>query len=154
MFLYSFFRPYNTPRTFYFSFNSKYSKVQHTNRMTSSLLLLLILWLNMEIIFISSSFTDLKPCCSDVMAVKIVITKEPNSAKFTDRVLTLSSDPVLVSRSSREQRSETSNAVFDCKVLCMKHFFSYFYSTEGSVQTSCHVQCLQWSNISERQWQQ
>jgi len=55
------------------------------------------------------------------MAVKIVITKEPNSAKFTDRVLTLSSDPVLVSRSSREQRSETSNAVFDCKVLSKPH---------------------------------
>ena len=69
------------------------------------------------------SFTDLKPYSSDVMAVKIVITKEQNSAKFTDRVLIISSDPVLVSRSSREQRSDTSNAVFDCKVSSMKHFF-------------------------------
>ena len=72
------------------------------------------------------------------MAAKIVITKEPNSGKFTDRVLTLSSEPVLVSRASREQRSETSNAVFDCKVLSRKHLF-YFLTYTLKVLSKPHA---------------
>ena len=54
------------------------------------------------------------------MAAKIVLTREPSSTKFTDRVLLLSSEPVPVSRSSKEEKPDTTNAVFACKVSAFK----------------------------------
>ena len=50
------------------------------------------------------------------MASKIILTSEPGSAKFTDRVLILEQNEVRVSRSSTEEKPDTYNAVFDCRV--------------------------------------
>jgi len=51
------------------------------------------------------------------MAGRIVLYREAGSVKFNDRVLTLSGEPAKVGRASKEERPDTSNAVFDCKVL-------------------------------------
>ena len=50
------------------------------------------------------------------MAGRIVLYREAGSVKFNDRVLTLSGEPAKVGRASKEERPDTSNAVFDCKV--------------------------------------
>ena len=50
------------------------------------------------------------------MASKIILTSESGSAKFTDRVLILEQDEVRVSRSNTEEKPDTYNAVFDCRV--------------------------------------
>ena len=47
------------------------------------------------------------------MAAMIFLSMEPTSAKFYDRVLPGSNQPITVSRSSKEEKSETKNAVFD-----------------------------------------
>jgi len=51
------------------------------------------------------------------MAGRIVLYREAGSVKFNDRVLTLAGEPAKVGRASKEERPDTSNAVFDCKVL-------------------------------------
>ena len=58
----------------------------------------------------SFSFTD------KTMSAKIILTSEPGSAKFSDRVLLLGQEAGMVSRSSREKKSDTYNAVFECLV--------------------------------------
>ena len=50
------------------------------------------------------------------MSAKIILTSEPGSAKFTDRVLILDQDEVRVSRSSTVEKPDSYNAVFDCRV--------------------------------------
>ena len=50
------------------------------------------------------------------MSSKIILTSEPGSAKFSDRVLILGQGEVRVARSSTEDKPDTYNAVFDCRV--------------------------------------
>ena len=57
------------------------------------------------------------------MAAKIILTSEPSSAKFNDRVLLFdqgesgaTTEEMRVSRSSTEENPETYNAVFECRV--------------------------------------
>ena len=50
------------------------------------------------------------------MTAKIILTSQPSSAKFTDRVLLLDQETVKVSRSTTEEKPDTYNAVFDCRV--------------------------------------
>ena len=60
------------------------------------------------------------------MTAKIILTSEPSSALFNDRVLLFdqeedgesrtNTEEVRVSRSSTEENSDTNNAVFDCRV--------------------------------------
>merc|ERR1711936_665934 len=51
-------------------------------------------------------------------AGKIILSREENSAKFHDKVLVLhDGDTVKVCRSSSEDKPDTCNAVFDCRVL-------------------------------------
>ena len=50
------------------------------------------------------------------MSLKVILTCEPGSAKFHDRVLILDGEDVRVGRSSGDERSGTDNAVFDCRV--------------------------------------
>lgn len=53
-------------------------------------------------------------------AGKIILSREENSAKFHDKVLVLhDGDTVKVCRSSSEDKPDTCNAVFDCRV-CME----------------------------------
>eukprot|EP00092_Neocalanus_flemingeri_P053279 GFUD01062570.1.p1 GENE.GFUD01062570.1~~GFUD01062570.1.p1 ORF type:complete len:852 (+),score=326.90 GFUD01062570.1:43-2598(+) len=60
------------------------------------------------------------------MSAKIVLSSEPGSAKFSDRVLLLNCQPVKVSRSSKEEKPDTHNAIFDCRVLSKSQaVFSY-----------------------------
>ena len=64
------------------------------------------------------------------MSAKIVLSSETSSAKFNDRVLILNSEPVKVSRSSRDEKPDTHNAIFDCRVrtlfLILLYKTSYF----------------------------
>eukprot|EP00092_Neocalanus_flemingeri_P011053 GFUD01011901.1.p1 GENE.GFUD01011901.1~~GFUD01011901.1.p1 ORF type:complete len:835 (-),score=288.99 GFUD01011901.1:58-2562(-) len=51
------------------------------------------------------------------MTSKIILSSQPGSANFSDRVLLLDPETVTVSRSSTDEKPETDNAVFDCRVL-------------------------------------
>jgi hypothetical protein len=50
------------------------------------------------------------------MPAKMVLTSEPGSLIFSDKVLYLHQEEVMVSRSSKENKPHSHNAVFDCKV--------------------------------------
>ena len=48
---------------------------------------------------------------------RIILTPETSSARFHDKVLVVGAgDSVNVSRSSSEEKPDTENAVFDCRV--------------------------------------
>ena len=48
---------------------------------------------------------------------KIILVAEGNSSKFNDKVLVMNDgDTVKVSRSNSEDKPDTRNAVFDCRV--------------------------------------
>ena len=63
------------------------------------------------------------------MATKIILTSEPSSGKFNDRVLLFDQEKdglsranqreVRVSRSSTEENPDTYNAVFECRVITL-----------------------------------
>ena len=62
------------------------------------------------------------------MAAKIILTSEPSSAKFNDRVLLfdqgevglnrVNTEEVRISRSGTEENPDTYNAVFECQTQC------------------------------------
>ena len=54
------------------------------------------------------------------MAARAFLTARPNSFTFEDRLLVLDS-PAKVGRSHKEDRSESGNCFFDCKVLSRAH---------------------------------
>ena len=49
---------------------------------------------------------------------RVILSPEAASARFHDKVLVLAAgaDPVTVSRADKEERPDTENAVFDCRV--------------------------------------
>ena len=49
---------------------------------------------------------------------RVILSPEAASARFHDKVLVLASgaEPVTVSRADKEERPDTENAVFDCRV--------------------------------------
>ena len=52
---------------------------------------------------------------------KIILSREGNSTKFHDKVLVINEgDAVKISRSSSDDKPNTSNAVFDCRVCIEK----------------------------------
>jgi len=54
------------------------------------------------------------------MAAKAILVAKNNSFHFEDRVLELSS-PVRIGRSHKDDKSDSGNAIFDCKVLSRNH---------------------------------
>ena len=66
------------------------------------------------------------------MATKIILTSEPSSGKFNDRVLLFDQEEgrltranqreVRVSRSSTEENPDTYNAVFECRVITLYYY--------------------------------
>ena len=54
------------------------------------------------------------------MAAKAILTPKSSSSLFEDRCLTLT-DSARIGRSHKEDRSDSSNGVFECKVLSRNH---------------------------------
>ena len=56
---------------------------------------------------------------------RVILSPEAASARFHDKVLVLAAgaEPVTVSRSDKEERPDTENAVFDCRVSRNKQYF-------------------------------
>ena len=56
------------------------------------------------------------------MTAKIILSSEPGSAKFTDKVILFDrqEEEVRVTRSSTDETSDTQNAVFDCQVTLFR----------------------------------
>ena len=50
------------------------------------------------------------------MSWKVILTAEPGSVKFQDRVLLVGGEEVRVARSCQEEKPDTDNAVFECRV--------------------------------------
>ena len=49
------------------------------------------------------------------MPAKAILTARPNSFKFSDRVIDLDV-PIKIGRAFKNEKSDSSNAYFDCKV--------------------------------------
>ena len=77
------------------------------------------------------------------MSCKIILSSEPGSAKFTDRVLIIGQEEVRVARSSAEEKADTYNAVFDCRVRD-KALHLHLYSPAGFVKISGSLYIDRW----------
>ena len=53
------------------------------------------------------------------MSPRAFLTPKPNSFHFEDRLLELNS-PAKIGRSHKDDRSESGNGYFDCKVLSVR----------------------------------
>ena len=91
------------------------------------------------------------------MAAKIILTSQPSSAKFTDRVLLLDQETVKVSRSTTEEKPDTYNAVFDCRVRKMLSWAGSlafndlgFVKSPGRLQFQCRK--VLYKRHGEHQW--
>jgi len=59
------------------------------------------------------------------MPAKAILTARPNSFKFSDRVIDLDV-PIKIGRAFKNEKSDSSNAYFDCKVLSKAHALLLF----------------------------
>ena len=88
------------------------------------------------------------------MEATIVLSKEPSSAMFEERVLTISNEPLTISRSSKDERADPENGIFNCKVIMI--YFSLSHArciVTGSVQTSRSDQLYRRCLLPQGQWQ-
>ena len=83
---------------------------------------------------------------------RVILSPEAASARFHDKVLVLAAgaEPVTVSRADKEERPDTENAVFDCRVSVLisggahsrKIYISNTYEESprgaASSRTTCH----------------
>eukprot|EP00092_Neocalanus_flemingeri_P001703 GFUD01001818.1.p1 GENE.GFUD01001818.1~~GFUD01001818.1.p1 ORF type:complete len:625 (-),score=203.65 GFUD01001818.1:374-2248(-) len=64
------------------------------------------------------------------MSAKAILTARPNSFKFSDRVIDLDI-PIKIGRAFKSEKSDSSNAYFDCKVLSKAHALLLFEAEDA-----------------------
>ena len=87
------------------------------------------------------------------MAARAFLTAKPNSFIFEDRLLVLDS-PAKVGRSHKDDRSESGNCFFDCKVLSRAHALlqfqdGRFYVTDTGSSNGTFVNNIRLSKCGE-----
>eukprot|EP00090_Calanus_glacialis_P001102 TRINITY_DN10775_c0_g1_i5.p1 TRINITY_DN10775_c0_g1~~TRINITY_DN10775_c0_g1_i5.p1 ORF type:complete len:650 (-),score=199.32 TRINITY_DN10775_c0_g1_i5:285-2234(-) len=64
------------------------------------------------------------------MSAKAILTARPNSFRFSDRVIDLDV-PIKIGRAFKNEKSDSSNAYFDCKVLSKAHALLLFENEDS-----------------------